>query len=92
MFGWQIFHDESINAPRRCPKCHEEISLPRSEPGWPDIVAVRGDTLWFIELKAARGRLSEPQKRWLDALRAVRRVRVALWRPDDVDTILEAMR
>jgi hypothetical protein len=93
MLGWElIFHDEATNAPRACPKCKAEIHLPRNEPGFLDIWAVRGDTLAVIELKSARGKLSEAQERWYTALRAVKRVKVALYRPDDTERILEALR
>ena len=91
MLGWACWHDESINAPRKCPKCRQEISLPRSEPGFPDIVAVRGDTLYLIELKADAGRMSEPQTAWLEALRGVTQVRVAVFRPRDLDELMEKM-
>jgi len=93
MLGWGlIFHDEATNAPRRCPACRAEIHLPRNEPGFPDIVTVRGDTVWFIELKAARGKATDAQKSWLEALRGAKTVRVALYRPDDMQAIVEAMR
>lgn len=93
MLGWErIFHDEATNAPRRCPSCKTEVRLPRNEPGFPDLVLVRGDTLWFVELKADRGKTTEYQRDWLDALRGVRRVRVDIWRPADIERITEAMR
>lgn len=59
--------------------------------GFPDIVAVRGERVLFIELKAEGGRLSGPQREWLAELeRAGQDVRV--WRPDDWDEIKAALR
>lgn len=40
----------------------------RSEPGFPDLVLVRGPELIFAELKTDKGRPSDPQLTWLDAL------------------------
>ena len=92
MFGWAMWRDNATNAPRACPRCHASINLPRNAPGWPDRVYLRGDTLWFVEFKASRGRLSEAQKSLLVALRAVSRVKVTIWRPEDMETIVEALR
>lgn len=61
----------------------------RSEKGWrtaikgmagyPDLTLVRGGRLVFAELKSERGRLSEEQNAWIDAL-----VRVAEASKDDL--------
>jgi len=53
----------------------------RSEPGFPDLVLVRGDRLLFVELKSARGRITPAQQAWLDRLAPCAEVHV--WRPDD---------
>jgi hypothetical protein len=92
MFNWRIWHDEATNAPRRCPACHAEIHLPRNEPGFPDLVLVRGETLWLVELKADRGKLSAAQREWYDALKAVTQVHTDIWKPRDLPAIVETMR
>jgi hypothetical protein len=92
MFGWRAWHDVSTNAPRNCQACKAPLHLPRNEPGFPDLVLVRGDTLWFVELKADRGKLTDAQRGWLEALGEVRHVRVGVWRPEDLETITEIMR
>lgn len=93
MFGWgPIFHDEATNAPRTCPSCRAEIHLPRNPPGFPDLVLIRDDVLWFAELKADRGRLTSEQRAWYEALMGVRRIRVGVWRPRNIDAIVEEMR
>ena len=53
----------------------------RSAPGFPDLTIVTGDRrLIFAELKNDRGRLTEYQKTWLEALPDHQ---AFLWRPDD---------
>lgn len=54
-----------------------------SEKGWPDLSMVRGERLVFAELKGEKGRVTEHQQRWLDALSAVAGVKVYVWRPSD---------
>ena len=43
----------------------------RSAPGFPDICAVRGPRLAFIECKVGRGKPTPAQHEWLAALAAV---------------------
>lgn len=62
------------------------------DPGFPDVIAVRGDVLLVRELKAERGRYETGQREWLAALSAVRRVDAGTWRPSDLDTIVEVLR
>ena len=59
----------------------------RSDPGFPDVVMVRGERLIFAELKAEKGRVSAAQTFWLDALRATG-AEVYVWRPSDWETIV----
>lgn len=83
-----IYHDEATNALRACPSCHVALPIIRNPPGFPDLVFVAGETLWLVELKAQRGKLSEPQRAWKAGLERVLRVRYALWRPHDVEEIV----
>lgn len=53
----------------------------RSQPGFPDLVCVRGPRLLFVELKTAKGRLSPAQLQWLDDLTATA-AEVFTWRPE----------
>lgn len=64
---------------------HAWISV-RSTPGYPDLTLVGGPDparprLLFVEVKAARGRLSPEQEAWLDALGRVPGVEVFCWYP-----------
>jgi hypothetical protein len=53
MLGWRLYHPYDSR---------------RSNPGYPDLTLVR-DRIVFLELKTEKGKLSEPQRDWLTALR-----------------------
>jgi hypothetical protein len=55
----------------------------RSEPGFPDLVLMRPPLLLFRELKTDRGRLTIPQRRWIEELIACGQD-AAVWRPADL--------
>jgi hypothetical protein len=58
--------------------------------GWPDLTLVRGDRLVFVELKRSKGKVTEEQQAWLEALGNVAEVYV--WRPADwVDGTIETL-
>lgn len=62
--------------------------------GWPDLVLAKAGRLIFAELKSQRGRLSDDQHAWLDALRAAG-AEAYVWRPsqfDDIETTLRGAR
>jgi len=59
----------------------------KSEPGWPDLAAVIGHTLWCIECKTSSGLLRPEQAAWLNALAAVPGVRVWLATPDTLGAL-----
>jgi hypothetical protein len=61
------------------------------DAGYPDITAVRGDRVLWIELKGEKGRLSEEQGRWLAAL-GLAGQDVHCWRPSDWPVIEETLR
>ena len=76
MFGWRAYHTYDS---RRC------------VAGFPDLVLVRRPRVLFVELKTDRGRLSQSQREWLDALRDCH-VEVYVWRPADVERVTEILR
>lgn len=75
--GWLVYHTHRSE---------------RSEPGFPDLVLVRGERVIFAELKTVRGRTSTHQERWLSALRQAPGVETYLWRPADLKAISAALR
>lgn len=57
-----------------------------SAAGFPDIVAVKGERMLAIELKAEAGRVTAEQQAWLDALALVPGVEVHVWKPGDMSS------
>lgn len=86
-YGWLVWYDLATNAPRRCPRCGEEVDGPRNPPGWPDLVLAKGASVLFRELKAGRGRLTTHQADWRARLLAGG-ADWALWRPEEIDAIV----
>lgn len=63
----------------------------RSDPGWPDIVLVRGRRMLVLELKRRTGRVSVHQRGWIDALQQVDTLDVRVVRPDDLDDLRDEL-
>jgi hypothetical protein len=72
--GWRIYHTRDSR---------------RSDPGFPDLVLVRGHRLIFAELKREKGRLSDSQRTWLAALEETAETHV--WRPSDWEAVIEVL-
>jgi hypothetical protein len=85
LFGWRWCHFRPARTQRgwRTPLS--------GSPGFPDIVAVRGDRIIFVELKAANGKLRDEQRSWLSALGAAG-AEVHCWRPNDWPVIERLIR
>ena len=75
---------------------HHETDSRRTNPGWPDLLAIHASTgrLLVLELKSAAGKMTEAQRRWIHSWVAVEaqlgtnHVRVGVVRPDDLDKVL----
>lgn len=65
----------------------------QGEPGFPDIVAVKGASLLFIELKRDRtGRMGPGQDEWIEALDNVAGVQsMVVYVPSDMDRLIRAL-
>ena len=61
---------------------HSWISI-RSEPGFPDLVAVRAGRLVVAELKTLTGKLTPAQEKWLGVWGGIPSAEVFVWRPND---------
>lgn len=53
-----------------------------SDPGFPDLVLLKGRRVVYVELKTQSGRLSAAQREWLEGLQAAGE-EVHVWRPSD---------
>ncbi len=62
----------------------------RSDPGFPDLVLVRGGVLIFAELKTEKGKTSESQEVWINAVRE-NNTPVYVWRPRNWAEIKEVL-
>ena len=63
----------------------------RSQAGLPDLTLVRSGEIIFAELKSQKGRIKKEQQEWLDRLRENGHVDVYLWRPSDLQDIIERL-
>lgn len=63
----------------------------QGDPGFPDLLMVRGTELIVAELKSDRGTLSDDQKLWLHCLGAAC-VETYVWRPRDFPEIERRLR
>lgn len=76
LLGWMAYHTHDSR---------------KSEPGFPDIIAVRGGRVLAIECKRERGRVRPEQVMWVEALSEVPGVTAMIARPsqwDEVETLL----
>lgn len=97
----KTFMAEVVNILRSCGwRVYHTFDSQRSERGYPDITAVhpsRRPGLILAELKSQKGRVSQHQQQWLDALQVVAdrshgSLYVGLWRPSDLDEVARVAR
>ena len=62
-----------------------------SQPGWPDLVLLRGPTMLCIEVKREGRKMTPAQEEWMTALQHVETVRASCWRPSDWPDIEQAL-
>lgn len=77
-YGWRWFH-----APDNRPVNGRVQAV---KAGFPDLVAVRGGRLLFVELKRETGKTTQDQDDWLGDL-ATTGAECYVWRPRDLDEI-----
>lgn len=87
MHGWLYYH-----APDNIPR---NGYIQNIRAGFPDLVAVRGSRVLYVELKKETGKLSPAQEEWLDALRAAGQTvghEVYVWRPSDIEQVISTVK
>jgi hypothetical protein len=62
--GWRFYH---------------AWNSPHSAPGFPDVIALRGDRVLVAEIKTAKGRVSADQRQWLEGFQCAG-IPAYLWR------------
>lgn len=77
--GWMVVHHRPARTDRGW------RTLIQGDTGLPDLILARDGTVWFVELKSARGELRPDQKQWRDAIGE----QWLLWRPNDLPLIRE---
>ena len=80
MHGWLAYHTHNSK---------------RSPEGFPDLVLAHpggGRPIIMSELKTNTGQLTKPQEVWLAALAASDGMVTALWRPSDLQQIVEFLK
>ena len=87
LFGWLWKHD--LPAVRQSGRWATAL---KGASGFPDYIAVRGGRVVCAEIKNEKGRVSKDQKVWIDALTKSGKVEVYVWRPQDLDQIIETLR
>jgi len=68
--------------------CYHTFDSRRSQPGFPDVVAVKGSRLMFVEFKTEKGKVKYEQTEWLSWL-AFAHDEVYLVRPSTQDAFME---
>jgi len=63
--------------------CWHDADSRRNKAGLPDLIAIRGPRLLFIEVKAERGTLRPAQVEFFNRLRGVTGVEFYVFRPSD---------
>lgn len=70
--GWKVYHTTDSR---------------KSRPGWPDLVLCRGTQAIFWECKTEKGKMSDAQMEWIQALQNIKTVEASMIRPSDLDVI-----
>ena len=66
--------------------CYHTYDSRRSQRGFPDLVLVGKHKVVYVELKSARGKVSNEQREWLTRLTSAGQA-AYVWRPDDWPSI-----
>lgn len=61
------------------------------DPGWPDLILCRPPRIIAVELKSDKGRVRPEQDEWLAVLEACG-VKSYIWRPRDIEHVMEVLR
>lgn len=89
LYGWETYHQVTAVF---CPHCRKPTFSKRVGPGFPDLVMVHPNgRLIFAELKRQKGTVDQEQADWLRLLNTGKGREVYLWRPSDLDAIVQIL-
>lgn len=63
--------------------CYHTADSRRSDKGFPDLICIRGDELFAIEVKTAKGGVRPEQYVWMQAFERVEDIYTIIARPKD---------
>jgi hypothetical protein len=72
MYGWTWYHT---------------MDSRRSKPGFPDLILAKHGRAIAVELKTAKGKVSETQRMWLELLFSAG-MEAAVWRPEHLEEVV----
>lgn len=87
VLGWRVAHFR----PAMTKRGRWVTAVQGDGAGFPDLIMLRKDRRIMAELKAAKGKTTEEQDRWLEAARCAG-FEVYLWRPAMIDDIERSLR
>ncbi len=92
--GWRVYHVEKVLVTKGS---KQYWITPVTEPDFPDLHLLRGGRIIYAELKRQKGYPTKGQKEYLGMLSAVAFVAhgaigVYVWRPSDMDDIIEILK
>lgn len=73
-------------------RCYHTRFSFRSDPGFPDLICVKGNRLVALELKSERGRVTAAQQEWIEAFAAVPGVTALIAKPNDWPAVEAALK
>ncbi len=75
--GWAVWHDNDAR---------------RNRAGFPDLELLRGATMLRLEVKTAKGIVSDAQQAYIDRLNLVKFVTAAVVRPCNFEALTDTLR
>lgn len=83
--GWRVHAERSAQV-----RPGKHVTPIQGHKGFPDLVLVRGEQLWFVELKRKPNKVEPEQEAWLFALADVEGVRAAIvWVPEGMQAFID---
>lgn len=87
--GWRVHAERKARIMKRGEETW--VTPIQGDPGFQDLVMVRGDRIIFTELKSSKGKESHDQGIWHEVLTATGKVEVYLWRPAMWNSIVDIL-